>query len=94
MNTVEKFFKEILDGLKGAAEEVTKTTETNLGLNKKSIQVELPEPPTDEAALDDWRQECNARILTAIPRGYTLKGSEIKEEKIVRHYADLVVEKS
>lgn len=94
MNSVEKFFKDLLDGIKGAAEEAVKTTETDLGLNKKNVQVELPWQPTDEAMLDDWRQECNARILTAIPRGYTLKGSEIKEEKIVRHYANLIVEKS
>jgi hypothetical protein len=105
MNEVEKFFTDILNGIKDAVK--PKTTETNAGMNKKKIEVELPEPPPaggfagcpsgDNAyddALADWRKLCNTKILEAIPPGYTLKSSEIKEERIVRHYADLVVEKS
>lgn len=100
MNPIEKFFKDILDGIM----EPAKTTETDMGVNKKKIQVELPDPPPPggfasgdkeyDDALIAWRKLCNAKILEAIPRSYTLKSSEIKEEKIVRYYADLVVEKS
>jgi hypothetical protein len=107
MNEVEKFIKDILNGIK---EVVTpaKTTETDVGVNKKQIQVELPPPPPTaggfaccpsgnseyDDAMRDWEKLCNAKILEAIPRGYSLKSSEVKEEKIVRHYANLVVEKS
>lgn len=106
MNEVEKFLKNIIDGIKEVVTP-TKTTETDMGINKKQIQVELPEPPPSggfaacpsgdteyEEALADWRALCNAKIIAAVPRGYNLKSSEVKEEKIVRHYANIIVEKS
>ena len=90
-----------------AAKETLKTKETNLGINKKQIQVELPAPPPAggfaccpsgdneyDDAVYEWQKKCNTMILAAVPRGYDLKSSEVKEERIVRHYANLVVEKS
>lgn len=84
-----------------------KTTETNLGINKKQIEVELSPPPPAggfaccpsgdteyEEALAKWRKECTAKIVAAVPTGYNLKSYEIKEEKIVKNYANLIVEKS
>ena len=109
MNEVERLFRGIFDTIKEVIEpkKPTSTTEVDLGMNKKKIQVELPEPPSSggfagcpsgdneyEEALAVWRKEVNAKILQAIPTGYNLKSSEVKEERIVRHYADLVVEKS
>ena len=89
------------------AKEQVKKTETDISMTKKKIQVELPEPPSAggfagcpsgdceyDEAIKKWQKECNAKILEAIPYGYSLKSSEVKEERIVRHYADLIVEKS
>lgn len=111
MNEVERLFKGLGDWWQDVLNKVKvvplKTTEMDMGMNKKKIQVELPEPPASggfagcpsgdneyDDALIVWRALCNAKIVEAIPCGYDLKSSEIKEEKIVRHYADLVVEKS
>ena len=107
MNEFEKFVNEVLNGIKDIVKPTVKpnTTETPLGANKKKVTVELSEPPSAggfagcpssdceyDEAMDRWRAECNAKIVAAIPKGYSLKSSEIKEEKIVRHYADLIVE--
>lgn len=108
MNVVEKLFKDILDGIKEAVEpQPTKTTETDISMTKKKIEVELPEPPSAggyascpsgdteyEEALADWKKVCNTKIVEAVPRGYDLKSSEVKTVKIVRHFAEIVVEKS
>jgi hypothetical protein len=106
MTEVEKFLKGVLDNIKEAITP-TKKTETDMDMNKKQLQVELPEPPPSggfagcpsgdteyEDAMREWEKLCNAKILEAIPRGYNLKSSEIKEERIVRHYANIIVEKS
>lgn len=110
MNDVERLFENFgnwwQDVINKDTEQVKKT-ETNFGINKKKIQVELPEPPpaggfsgcpSGDTEYDDaiviWQKTCNAKILEAIPNGYSLKSSEIKEDRIVRHYADLIVEKS
>lgn len=109
MNDVEKFFTDIFNGIKDAVKPVTKpkTTETSAGMNKKKIEVELPEPPPAggfsgcpsgdneyDEAMDRWRKEVNGVILNAIPCGYVLQSSSVKEVKTVRHYAEIVVEKS
>ncbi len=72
----------------------------------KKIEVELPEPPSSggyaccpsgdteyEEAFDKWREKCNAVILKAVPKGYNLKSSEVKESRVVRHYAVIEVDK-
>jgi len=70
------------------------TQETDIGVGKKRIEVELPAPPSgdDEEALADWCRSVNVKIVEAVPRGYNLKSSEVKE--VVRHVAEIVVEKS
>ena len=95
MNDIEKLFGGLGDwcqDILNKAKETIKTTEISLGENRKRVTVELPEPSSDDDAA--WRKACNARILDAIPEGYLLKSSEIKEETFVRRYADLIVEKS
>ena len=110
MNDVERLFKGIIDSIKEVIEPkkpAANKTETSCGMNKKKIEVELPEPPSAggfagcpsgdneyDEALEKWRKEVNAVILNAIPRGYKLQASEVKEVKTVRHYAEIVVEKS
>lgn len=84
-----------------------KTEETIIDMNSKKIQIDLPAPPPAggfsgspsgdndyDEALAIWHKKVNAIILEAIPLGYKLKASEVKEEKIVRHFAEIVVEKS
>lgn len=96
-NQVERFFENVgkwWQQVVNTAKESVQTKETDVGPNKKQIQVELPEPPEGEEALAEYRKVCNARILEAVPSGYSLKSSEVKEERIVKHYADIVVEKS
>jgi len=105
---LEKLMKGVFDTLKDAVTVTPpKTTVKNMGANKQQIEVELPEPPPAggfagcpsgdceyDDAIREWEKVCNAKILAAIPRGFSLKSSEVKEEKIVRHYANIVVEKS
>lgn len=77
-----------------------------LEMSNKKIEIELPEPPPAggyascpsgdteyEEALDKWHEKVNALILKAVPRGYNLKSSEIKQTKVVRNYAVVEVEK-
>lgn len=103
---LEKLWKSVLDTVKDTVTP-PKTTVKDMGMNKKQIEVELPAPPPSggfagcpsgdteyEEAMREWEKDCNAQILAAIPRGYSLKSSEVKEERIVRHYANIVVEKS
>lgn len=105
---LERLLKGAFDAVKEAITVTPpKTTVKAVSPNQQQIEVELPEPPsaggyascpsgdTDyEEALADWRALCNAKVVAAIPRGFSLKSSEVKEEKIVRHYANIVVEKS
>jgi len=89
-NTVNEFIK-------------SKPQETVTDVSGKKI-IELPEPPlagsstrpvdTSDEAMGKWQKQVNAMILDAIPIGFKLKSSEIKEEKIVRYFAEIVVEKS
>lgn len=102
MNELEKLLRGVVDTIKEAVDSASKPmkpvkkTETDVGVNKKQIEVELPEPPSsdNDDAMGEWEKLCNAKILEAIPRGYSLKSSEVKEVIIVRHYANIVVEKS
>lgn len=96
-NQVERFFENVgkwWQQVVSPTTEAVQTKEADLGSNRKLITVEISVPPDDEAGMANWRKDCNARILEAIPAGYTLKSSAVKEERIVKHYAEIVVEKS
>lgn len=67
------------------------------------IIVELPEKPSSGnfhsgpsgdneymEALAKYQAECNAKILSAIPRGHSLYSSMLKTETVVRNYAVVV----
>jgi hypothetical protein len=80
-------------------------TVTDVQGGKKTIELPAPPPsggfsgsPSGDTEYDEamakWHRQVNAIILDAIPLGFKLKSSEIKEEKIVRHFAEIVVEKS
>lgn len=82
------------------------TQETIVDMNTKKLQIELPSPPSSggfascpsgdndyDEAMAAWQKKVNAIILEAIPLGCKLKSSEIKEEKIVKHFAEIVIEK-
>lgn len=107
MSWREDWDKELENFIEGLASQLLGEPEMELGMNKKKISVELPEPPPAggfaccpsgdteyDEAMEKWHKKVNAVILEAIPRGYKLQSSEVKEEKIVRHYANIVVEKS
>ena len=98
MNEVENIYEELCKWWKETVESAkAKTTEKDLGADRKNIQVELPEPPSggySDTEYDEWRRKVNGIILEAIPRGYKLQSSDVKEIITVRHYADIVVEKA
>ncbi len=87
--------------------ELIKPQETAVDMKSGKKTIELPPPPPAggfsgspsgdneyDDAMAKWQKQVNAIILDAIPIGHRLKSSEIKEEKIVRHFAEIVVEKS
>lgn len=101
LKNVSNSFNEFLQDLK------PKTEETIIDMNSKKIQIDLPAPPPAggfsgspsgdneyDDALAAWQKKVNAIILDTIPLGYKLKASEVKEERIVRHFVEIVVEKS
>lgn len=106
MKTIEQLIKDVMGSVKEMIDPVVNMTESEIGMGKKKIEVELPEPPSSggfagcpsgdndyDDAMKRWRQTANAIIVKAIPDGYDLKSSEIKETKVVRHFAEIVVEK-
>lgn len=108
MNDIEKIFKSVFDWAQDVAGNVKPIVkETNINMNSKKIEVELPEKPSSGAyascpsgdneyndAIEEWGKRVNAVVLNAIPRGYALKSSEVKEIKTVRQVAEIVVEKT
>jgi len=109
MKELDKFFKNVEDWLQDVFSKNgdIKSETKDLDMSRKIITIDLPAKPSSGAfssgpsgdteydeALNAWRKEVNARILESIPPGYSLQSSQVKHEKIVRDYAEIVVEKN
>jgi hypothetical protein len=102
-----KFADNLWERLKMERDEIIKEWERgNEPDMKKKIEVELPEPPSSggyascpsgdteyEEAMNEWHQKVNGIILKAVPKGYNLKSSEIKQTRTVRNFAVIEIEK-